>query len=102
MNYAPRSQRLLGQIIDDVVGVGPLVITLVLARLLLPFALLAWPAYVWAIFYWFFGDAMRDGQSIGKAQLGMRVLVEATGEPCTFARAFTRNLLLAALGPLDW
>ncbi len=57
---------------------------------------------VWAFFYLLLADGLHDGQSFAKQWLGMRVVSERTGAPCTFVQSFLRNILLTALGPLDW
>jgi uncharacterized RDD family membrane protein YckC len=57
---------------------------------------------VWAIFYYFFADALHGGQSFAKQWLGIKVVNAETGAPCTFGQSFLRNFLLAVLGPLDW
>ena len=57
---------------------------------------------VWSSAYYLFADGLRDGQSLAKRHLGMRVIDAETGAPCTFFQSFLRNLLLAILGPLDW
>lgn len=57
---------------------------------------------VWAIGYHFLADGLGEGQSLGKQWLGISVVDDRSGEPCTFGQSFVRNLLLAILGPLDW
>jgi uncharacterized RDD family membrane protein YckC len=103
MNYASRLQRLLGQFIDGLVGAAPIVLFAILFQfsdLLGGIAVIV--AVLWVIFYYFFADALHDGQSFAKQWLGMRVVSEETGAPCTFGQSFLRNLLLGLLGPIDW
>ena len=57
---------------------------------------------VWSFGYYLFADGLRDGQSLAKRHLGIRVIDAESGTPCTFFQSFLRNLLLAILGPLDW
>lgn len=101
--YAPRSQRLLGQVADGFIGIAPLILTVIVGSFddglgrVFGIASLGW-----AVFYYFLADGLHGGQSYGKRWLGMRVVSAETGEPCTFFQSFIRNLLLAVLGPLDW
>lgn len=55
----------------------------------------------WLFFYFLFADGLRGGQSLGKRWIGMYVIDEKSGEPCTFGDSFIRNVF-AALGPIDW
>jgi uncharacterized RDD family membrane protein YckC len=103
MNYASRTTRLIGQFLDGIVGGAPLLLALFVA----PFShslgtLLLIGAVGWSVFYYFLADGLHDGQSLGKQWLGMRVVGADSGAPCSFGQSFIRNLLLAALGPIDW
>lgn len=103
MNYSSRFTRLIGQLLDGFIAVIPLVAAAVVAALMEPLGrplLLA--ALVWAVGYIFLADGMRGGQSIGKRWLGMTVIDEKTGRPCTFGQSFIRNFILSILGPIDW
>jgi uncharacterized RDD family membrane protein YckC len=100
---ASRSERLLGQIIDGIVGGAPFVA----AAVALSFSdtlgiILLLGAAAWSLFYYFFADGFPGGQSLAKRWLGMQVVSADTGAPCTFGQSFVRNLLLALLGPIDW
>ena len=64
--------------------------------------ILIFAAGAWALFYYFFADGLHGGQSFAKRWLGMQVIDENTGAPCTYGQSFVRNLLLFVLGPLDW
>ena len=103
MTLADRSERLFGQMIDGAIGAAPLAV----AAIMLAFSttlgfILMLGALGWSMFYYFFADALNDGQSIGKRWLGIRVVDDITKAPCTFGQSFIRNLLLAVLGPIDW
>lgn len=107
MNYASRSTRLLGQIIDAIIMVAPLVVVVVTV------ALLEWlpgmaggisflGALVFGAGYYLFADAMPGGQSAGKQLLGIAVVDEYSGAPCTALQSFGRNVTQPILGLLDW
>ena len=100
---ASPSNRLMGQLIDGSVGAVPFIAGGILSaisesagRVLLLLGI------AWSVFYYLFADGFPGGQSLGKRWLGMQVISEATGEPCSFGQSFVRNLLLALLGPIDW
>ena len=101
MNYASRGQRLFGQIVDAFIGAAPF---LLVGWLNGPFisGAIFWFAIGWSIFNYFFADGMVGGQSFAKRWLGMHVISEATGLPCTYWQSFLRNVLLWILGPIDW
>lgn len=103
MNYAPRSQRFLGQVLDAFVGFIPIILGVVVSSFN---EVLAVPLMIggfgWSLFYYFFADGFSGGQSYGKRLLGMRVVNADDGLPCTFGKSFLRNLLLYILGPIDW
>jgi uncharacterized RDD family membrane protein YckC len=101
--YASRSDRLLGQIIDGVIGALPVIGAFVISSFsgaLGGVSLLG--AFLWSFWYYLFADGLRDGQSFGKRYVGMRVVDARSGMSCTFGQSFVRNVLLAMLGPLDW
>ncbi len=100
---ASRTNRLLGQILDGIVGAAPFLA----GSLLMYFSVtlgsvLTTGGIAWAIFYYLFADGLHTGQSFGKQWLGMQVVDATSGAPCTFGQSFLRNLLLAILGPIDW
>jgi uncharacterized RDD family membrane protein YckC len=103
MQYASRTSRLFGQCVDGFVAVAPLGLFFLLptesSTVLSAFSL-AWAG--WACFHVLLADGMEGGQNWGKRAAGTRVVVEATGAPCTFWQSFVRNLLLSVLGPIDW
>jgi uncharacterized RDD family membrane protein YckC len=103
MNLAPRSQRLLGQVLDGLVGIVPIIAIALLAALSDQMtSVLYMASLAWAILYYFLADGLHSGQSFGKRWLGMRVVGLDGQSPCTFGQSFVRNLLLAILGPIDW
>jgi uncharacterized RDD family membrane protein YckC len=103
MVLAPRSQRLLGQVIDGLVGGVPLIAGAFIGELNDSLGrILIIGGIAWAIFYYFLADGLHGGQSFSKRWLGMRVVSVETNAPCTFGQSFIRNLLLAVLGPIDW
>jgi uncharacterized RDD family membrane protein YckC len=103
MNYAPRSQRIIGQVLDAFIGFIPIILGVVVSSfnevLALPLMI---GGFGWSLFYYFFADGFSGGQSYGKRLLGMRVVNADDGLPCTFGKSFLRNLLLYILGPIDW
>ena len=103
MMYATRPQRLLGQVLDGVVGAAPLILTLFVSpendAIAKPIFI---AALLWSVFYYFLADGLPGGRSVGKRWLGMRVVHADDGSPCTFLQSFVRNFLLAVLGPIDW
>ena len=101
---ASRSSRLLGQMLDALVAVSP-----VLAMVFLDSAdmdtgtgVLGRVTVFLSAAYYLFADALPGGQSLGKRWLDMAVVDARTGEPCSIWQSFVRNLLLAVLGPIDW
>ena len=103
MNFAPRSQRLLGQMLDGFVGIAPFFVVAILSSVSDALtSVLSLASLAWALFYYFLADGLRGGQSIGKRWLGMRVVGLDGHTQCTFGQSFVRNLLLAILGPIDW
>lgn len=100
---ASRSNRLTGQILDGFVGAAPAIAGGLLSMVSpAAGAILLIIGLAWSVFYYLFADGLPGGQSLGKRWLGMQVVSEATGQPCSFGQSFVRNLLLAILGPIDW
>lgn len=107
MILASRASRLLGQTIDAVVGFIPLITLVFIASFAsddfeVVVGVFGLSALLFCLAYVFFADALPGGQSIGKRMLGMAVVDEHTGHPCSARQSFVRNLLLAILGFLDW
>jgi uncharacterized RDD family membrane protein YckC len=103
MILAPRSQRLLGQLIDGFIGGMPLIAGAFIGELNDSLGrILVIGGIAWALFYYFLADGLPGGQSFSKQWLGMRVISVKTKAPCSFGQSFIRNLLLAVLGPIDW
>ena len=59
-------------------------------------------AVIFAVFYILFADGFEGGQSYGKRLLNTAVIDATTGQPCTYGKAFIRNLLLTVLGLIGW
>lgn len=51
--------------------------------------------------YCLFADSFGYGQSIGKRIIGIAVVDEKSGKPCTLGKSFVRNISLLLLGVLD-
>ena len=102
VTLASRSDRLFAQIIDGIVGMAPVVIGSILAQFSVGLGgVLVVAGIPWAIFYYLFADGLRDGQSLGKRRVGMRVVDARTGTPCSFWQSCIRNAF-ALLGPIDY
>ena len=100
---ASRSSRLLGQLLDGVVGAAPIVLGAILSTFSDTLGIiLVMGGVAWSLFYYLFADGFARGQSYGKRWVGTYVVDAETRAPCTFGQSFIRNLLLAVLGPLDW
>ena len=103
ITLASRMQRLIGQLVDGLVGAAPIVAGAIISagseRL---GAVLMIGGIIWSLFYYLLADGLPGGQSFGKRWLGMRVISEESGAPCTFGQSLVRNFLLALLGPIDW
>lgn len=101
LTLASRSDRLFGQCLDGLVGGIPLLLALGVTRFFHAGAFLLVPAGLWSAFYYLFADGFPGGQSLGKRWIGMYVVDEKSGEPCTWGDSFVRNFF-AAFGPIDW
>lgn len=51
--------------------------------------------------YCLFADSFGHGQSIGKRIIGIAVVDEKSGKPCTLGKSFGRNISLLLLGVID-
>ena len=104
LELASRSSRLLGQIVDGMVGAAPLVVLLIVLDSADLDAIPAVRTVVgsFGIAYYLLADALPGGQSLGKRWLGMSVIDERNGAPCSLWQSLVRNALLLILGPLDW
>ena len=101
--YASRTNRLLGQIIDGVIGAGPLIVAAIFSSFSDTLgAIFFIAAIAWSVFYYFFADGFTGGQSFAKRMLDMHVIDAKSRTPCGYGQSFVRNLLLAILGPIDW
>ena len=102
VTLASRSDRWFAQAIDGIVGSAPVAIGAFVASRSLRFGGIALAIGIcWAIFYYLFADGFKDGQSLGKRRIGMRVVDARTGAPCTFLQSCIRNSL-TLLGPIDY
>lgn len=101
LTLASRSDRLFGQCLDGLVGGIPLLLVLLLTRFLHVGGFLLVPAGIWSAFYYLFADGFPGGQSFGKKWIGMYVVDEKSGEPCTWGDSLVRNFF-GAFGPIDW
>ena len=100
---ASRSSRLLGQLVDGMVGLAPIILAVIISTFSDALGwLLLMAGFAWSLFYYLFADGLPGGQSFAKRWLGMKVLDADTRRPCSFGQSFVRNLLLAILGPIDW
>ena len=100
--YVPRSERLLGQALDAFVAFVPLMIAVILDSFGTASGTFSYAAMWLGLGYFLFSDGLPGGQSVAKRWLGMRVISESTGMPCSFAQSFVRNFFLAFFGPIDW
>lgn len=104
MTLASRSDRFIAQILDGVVSIVPIIALAILGPVL-PEAfteLLFLPALIFCLGYVMFADALPGGQSYGKRILGIAVVDQRSGRPCSAWQSFLRNLLLGILGFFDW
>jgi uncharacterized RDD family membrane protein YckC len=96
-------QRLIGQLVDGLVGAAPIVAGAIISAGSEGLGVvLMIGGIIWSLFYYLLADGLPGGQSFGKRWLGMRVISEESGAPCTFGQSLVRNFLLALLGPIDW
>ena len=103
LTLASRSNRLLGQLLDGLVGAAPFVAAAILSSFSDTLGVVfLMGAIAWSLFYYLFADGLHNGQSFAKRWLGMQVVDAKSGAACTFGQSFVRNLLLAVLGPIDW
>ena len=102
-SLASRSNRLLGQLLDGLIGAAPIIIGAILSSFsdVLGGGLVM-IGIAWSAFYYLFADGFPGGQSLAKRWLGMEVIDANSGAPCSFWQSFIRNFLLAVLGPIDW
>lgn len=107
MILAPRSSRLVAEIIDAITAVSPILALGAIASAgyepIPEAASGVWlSALVFCVGYFLFADALPGGRSFGKALLGIAVIDQRTGVPCSAGQSFVRNLLLSACGFFDW
>ena len=109
-DYAPLWKRALGQFIDGIIFTTPafMVGFLLGADYIQEGAQVTIFLSAAAVFvcaacvYLLLADALPGGRSLGKRMLGISVVSEASGRPCTITQSLVRNLLVVFLGPIDW
>lgn len=100
---ASLGDRLIGQVLDSLVALAAVVAGLIpnlVSDTTSGATMFAGVGF--ALFYVLFSDGLAGGQSWGKKAIGTAVIDATTGRPCTFFQSFLRNLLLTALGFIDW
>jgi len=103
MQYASRPSRLMGQVMDGLVAIAPIVGLVIIPKSNeMASAVYAIACLCWMFFHILLADGLEGGQSLGKRVVKTRVVDAQSGAPCTFGQSFVRNLLLSLLGPLDW
>ena len=102
-DLASRMQRIAAQFVDGIVAGAPAIVaflsSVVLHRVGVVLIILC---ALFGLLYTLLADGLEGGQSLGKRLVGIRVVSQGTGSPCTFGQSFVRNLLLTVLGPIDW
>jgi uncharacterized RDD family membrane protein YckC len=91
--------------LDAIVAVVPVVVFALIGSMAGSDSLagmLLLPAILFAILYVLFCDCLPGGQSTGKRMLGIAVVDQQSGRPCSPGQSFMRNLLLGILGFFDW
>jgi uncharacterized RDD family membrane protein YckC len=99
---ASLSDRLGGQVVDSVIAiviVGISALPSLASEQVGRATLLG--GFMAGLSYLLFSDGL-PGQSYGHRVTHTAVVHATTGEPCTFRQSFVRNLLLSALGVVDW
>jgi uncharacterized RDD family membrane protein YckC len=107
MVLASRTHRFVAQILDAFTAVIPFMFLGFLVLFMGDpdegvVGLFAVAAILFLISYHLFCDSLPDGQSVGKHVMGIAVVDEHTGRPCSAGQSFVRNLLLIVLGFFDW
>lgn len=94
--------RLIAQAIDGVVAFVPMLLAVLLVESAPAAAvMLLVGGALWMVFYLLMADGF-GGRSVGKRLFGIQVVDAESGRPCTFLQSFIRNVVLSALGPIDW
>ena len=104
MMLASRTDRLFAQVIDSVIAFALLFVLAFVASLapeVIAGALVV-SGMLLFVGYLLFGDSLPDGQSYGKRMVGIAVISEGTGAPCSPWQSFLRNAMLSVLGLFDW
>ena len=99
---ASLGDRVLGQVLDSFVAMGPLlaIILFDVSARVGPMAFSAGLAF--AVLYLLFADGLPNGQSYGKRLVKTAVRDAASEAPCSSWQSFVRNLPLVILGVVDW
>lgn len=102
-DLATLGERFTGQVLDSLVAILAIIggaIPVALSDTLGSITMIGGVAF--ALFYILFADGFAGGQSFGKRVMKTAVVDASTGQPCTFMKSFTRNILLSILGIIDW
>ena len=107
MILASRPNRLIAQVLDTIIALVPFIALVFLAEMAPGWIArrienLWLPALLVCLGYLFLADSLPGGQSYGKRLLGMAVVDERTGAPCSPWQSFVRNAMLSVLGIFDW
>lgn len=103
LQLASRGERLSAQIIDTLIGFGPMLVAFGLTYVHKLFGdINVVIGFLFFVLYLLFADCLPRGQSWGKKGLGIAVVEQQTGKPCGAWRSFVRNLSLLVLGFFDW
>jgi hypothetical protein len=99
---ASLGDRVLGQMLDSFVAMGPLfaIVLFDVSEWVGPVAFSAGLAF--AVLYVLFADGLPNGQSYGKRLVKTAVIDAASKAPCSSWQSFVRNLTLVILGVIDW
>ena len=97
---ASLSARLSAQVFDT--AIAALIIVLGLAGTTRTSGAPALIAFALSLAYLLLADSLPGGQSLGKRLMGIAVVDERTGRPCTLVQALVRNGLLLFLSIIDW
>jgi uncharacterized RDD family membrane protein YckC len=103
MKLASRATRLLGQLLDALIAIGPFFVAMFMMEVAEDAAVYAGvAALLFGAWYYFFADSLPGGQSWGKLLLGIAVVDEDGQTPCSARQSFARNFAQPILGVLDW
>jgi len=101
-DYAPIWKRGVSKVIDSFFAIGMIAVGLAIGDTTARKGVLMYPFLLVGLTYLYLADALPGGQSLGKRVLGIAVVKETSGRPCTIIQSLVRNLLVVVLGPVDW